>query len=651
MSPSEVAHRATSLARTRAEAVGIGRAGAPAPRLDSGPSRPWPANVPADIDTVGLIAAANRILQGRFDVFAMRSAALGFPPRWNVDPRTGRHAPMAFGKAIDYRMEELVGDIKYLWEPARHLEAVTLAQAWRVTGDGRFGQGLVGLLESWFEQCPYPLGVHWTSSFELGIRLMNWGFAWQLMGGLESSWFAGARGRAFRDRWLEAIYRHTHFVRHHTSRYSSANNHLIGELAGLHVAACVWPFWQDVERWGRDAAQELEEQALAQNAPDGVNREQSVYYLHEVADMMLIARHFGVVAGRPMSEAFSARLLRMLEFVAAIMDSGGNVPMIGDADDAQIVRFAPRTDDWCPYRSLLATGAVIFRRADFKDAARSFDDKSRWLLGEGAERLFDELPAGQRPPARREFPEGGYWVLGGAFGQARETRLVVDAGPLGYLGIAAHGHADALAFTLSVAGNEVLIDPGTYAYHTHKRWRDYFRGTAAHNTVRIDGLDQSEIGGNFMWTHKAKAWCDRFEVGPERDVFVGAHDGYRRLADPVTHRRTLELDHHAGVLLVNDELLCAGPHRAEIHWHLSEHARAELEPDGSVRIAAGSAEARIALEHRGEVPEILRGVDSPPLGWISRRFDLKEPTTTLRWTLSIAGTTRLSTRIEVRHHA
>ena len=104
-----------------------------------------------------------------------------------------------------------------------------------------------------------------------------------------------------------------------------------------------------------------------------------------------------------------------------------------------------------------------------------------------------------------------------------------------YLSIAAHGHADALAFTLSLGGEEFLIDPGTYAYHTQKLWRDYFRGTYAHNTVRVDEVDQSEIGGNFMWMRKARATLLRHEAQGSQQSWAASHDGYRRLPDPVTH--------------------------------------------------------------------------------------------------------------------
>ena len=86
---------------------------------------------------------------------------------------------------------------------------------------------------------------------------------------------------------------------------------------------------------------------------------------------------------------------------------------------------------------------------------------------------------GRRVPNRglqvKSFPQGGYWVMVYAGNTLDEVRVVADAGP-GYLSLAAHGHADALALVLSLGGRPVLIDPGTYAYHTQRRWRDYFAG-------------------------------------------------------------------------------------------------------------------------------------------------------------------------------
>ncbi len=605
----------------------------------------WVSPLPRDFDATPYIAAADRLLAGRWDVLSLRDCALGFPPRWNRDPKTGVEAPLAFGKDIDYRDERIVGDIKYLWEPNRHLELVTLAQAWHLSREQRFAEGARGLLSSWLEQCPYPQGPHWNSSLELGVRLVNWACAWHLLGGEAAPLFATEEGQAFRELWLGAIYRHCHFISRNLSRHSSANNHLFGELMGLFVASVTWPLWPESGRWRARARGELEAEATKQNAADGTNREQAFWYHHEVADMMLLCLLFGQANGVDFSKGFRKRLELMLEFIAAVMDAGGHVPMVGDADDAVMVRFS-REQGFCPYRSLLATGAVLFGRNDFKTQARHLDEKTRWLLGDDVSERFHELRLATVEPARLAFSEGGYYVLGRDFGTPREVKAVVNAGPLGYLSIAAHGHADALAFSLSVGGNEILVDPGTYAYHGQKRWRDYFRGTSAHNTLRIDGEEQSVPGGNFMWLSHARARCEHFESGMERDVFEGVHDGYLRLNDPVRHRRRIEFDKRDMLIEVEDTLECNEEHFVELHWHLAERWVARVSGHA---VEAECADARIRFQCPLGLgaPDVIVGQNEPPLGWISRRLDEKKPSPVIVCAGRVAGDTRLVTVIKI----
>lgn len=590
------------------------------------------------------IVAAHAILEGRLRIFAINYAT-GPIMRWNRDPKSGRDAPLIFGKMLDYRNESIVGDIKYLWESNRHLHLVTLSQAWYLSHEQRILTGLGRLLESWLDQCPYPMGPNWTSSLELAIRLINWSIVWQLIGGHASPLFAGNDGRRLHDRWLDSIYQHMYFIRSNLSQYSSANNHLIGELAGLLIACVTWPFWPVTDEWRREAHAGLQREALLQNAPDGVNREQAISYQQFVLDFLLLAGLAGRANGSDFSAAYWRRIEAMLEYLASVMDAGGNVPMIGDSDDGYVVRLSQEAD-FRPYRSLLASGSVFFSRPDFMAKAGMLDDKTRWLFDVQAGTPFGE----SRPDVvgllpRRRFPEGGYYLLGCEFETAREIRAVVDAGPLGYLSIAAHGHADALAMTLSVGGREFLIDPGTYAYHTQKIWRDYFRGTAAHNTVCVDGENQSVIGGNFMWLRKANARCDKWETNDATDRLVASHDGYLRLADPITHRREISLDKGARRFVIVDTLECRGKHRACWSWHFSEKCQVKLE-DNVVVAANDRRTVRLRLVNADARFELCRGDTNPPCGWVSRAFDSKVETTTARLVRDIDGTTTIVTEIQ-----
>jgi len=647
MSVPEVSHRIRRRVRTAFQQVGLGTAErTPAPRFT--PVRSWlhrisPAS-PGDY-----VEAAERVLSGAVPILSREAVPVGTDPRWNRNPIGGQEVPLIFGKLIDYRDQELVGDVKYLWVLNRHAHLVTLAQAHCLTGDPRYLRAIGAQLRSWMTQCPYLRGPNWTSASELAMRLIRWGAVWHLIGGASAEIFRGEAGERLLADWLACIYRHVHFVRGNLSRFSSANNHLIGELAGVFIASATWPFWEDLRGWGESARDGLAVELVKQTGADGVSREQSLNYQRFVLEYALLAGLAGRATGIELPSEFWARVEAMLVFLAAVTDVGGNVPMIGDSDGCDVLRLS-QEPDFSPYRSVLALGSVVLERPALRDEAGAIDDGVLWLCGDSARDVFTGLPSPEQPSGvRREFAEGGYFVLGSDLGTKREVRIVADVGPLGYLSIAAHGHADALAFTLSVSGRELLIDPGTYVYQSKKEWRDHFRGTSAHNTVRVDGRDQSVGGGNLVWTRHARVTRELWETSPSRDRLVGSHDGYARLEDPVIHRRELDYSRPERKLTIRDSLICRASHAVEIGWHFSEECTVASE---GLTVVAENGPARIVLRpptHPGRVT-LLSGSESPRVGWVSRDFDVKVPAWAAVWRAEIEGTVELTTEILILPH-
>src|SRR5690606_19584130 len=91
----------------------------------------------------------------------------------------------------------------------------------------------------------------------------------------------------------------------------------------------------------------------------GVDKEQTTWYQQFVASLFLVAGLAGRRAGIPFAPDYWQALGRMLEFVSAMIDAGGNMPMIGDADDGLAFALVPRAS-LDPFRSLLGVGAVLF---------------------------------------------------------------------------------------------------------------------------------------------------------------------------------------------------------------------------------------------------------------------------------------------------
>jgi hypothetical protein len=159
----------------------------------------------------------------------------------------------------------------------------------------------------------------------------------------------------------------------------------------------------------------------------------------------------------------------------------------------------------------------------------------------------------------------------------RHSQLFIDAGPQGAL-TAGHGHADALSIQLITAGRPVLIDPGTYCYVCPERNR--FRGTAAHNTLQVDGRDQAQTDGPFAWTKLPETIVNHWRTSDSFDFFAGHHNGY---APVIHHRSVFGLKNK--FWLVRDHVTEPRPsgsgHHLDIHWHFLDERDLTILPPGS----------------------------------------------------------------------
>ncbi|MCX5671539.1 MAG: alginate lyase family protein [Planctomycetota bacterium] len=575
----------------------------------------------------------------RLSFFDLENQHLGEPIDWNRDHKHEKAAPMRFAPWIDYRDFAVTGDCKFVWEPNRHHQLVVLGRAYRATGDVRFAAALKEQLDSWLDQCPYGIGMNWRSPLELGIRLINW--VWTL--GLVRD--SGVVDEVFRVRLLNSAYLHLWEISRKYSRGSSVNNHLVGEAAGVYIGSTYFYNLKHAARWRARSREILCEEILRQTYPDGCTREQALGYHLFVLQFFLLAGMVGRRSGEDFPPAYWERLERMFAFVGALTEGGRTLPMFGDADDGYVLDLGGERGDPGPW---LAVGAVLYGRADFKAWAGGWSEPALWLLGREGRERFETIP---RPEAlrlaSRAMSDAGYYLLqsGHCDGPDRIS-VVFDCGELGMGPLAAHGHADAMAFTLRAFGEDVLVDPGTYDYFTYPQWRKYFRSTRAHNTVVIDGQDQSEMLGPFMWGAKAHARCVLWEPIAAGGKVVGEHDGYTRLADPVVHRRTLELDGLKRELTVADDILTRGSHDVEVCFHLAENCRVRQAVPNRCEIDVGPGGVTIELDPRLSV-RTRCGSEDPVGGWVSRGYHRKTPSTTLVGRCTVVGNTSLVTRITI----
>ncbi len=573
---------------------------------------------------------ADEVLSGQWRVFS-RLMGLGFPPEWNRNPDKEVLLPLGDGARMALDDTAALGDIKYLRELNRHRELVVLAQAWQITGRAHYLDGIALLLESWFAQCPHPRGANWSSALEASIRLINWATVWQLLGGIESPLFDRPVGKVLRIDWLNSVWRHAEFIRGCHARGASGGHPLIGELAGLFVAGATWPLWDEARLWRRSGREGLEREVLRQCTSDGVHREQSTGCQQFVWDFLLMAGLAARGSGKPFSATYWQRMEAMLEYVAGIMDTGGNVPLFGSVDDS-VVSGLSFGAGGCNFHSQLATGALLFGNPSLARKAGVLDTRTIWLLGADACSRFDALLLKGAPATRRtDFAGGGVFVLGSRLDTPDEFRVVVDAGPLGEGGVAGRAKADALSFTLSVAGRQFLIDPGMGAYRGADVPSDGCQGSALHNTLVPGREDKAPTAARFLWPRRARAkrveWVGAAAGAADR--LLVEHDAYRHLPGKPVHRRCWQMDARGACLTVRDELLTSALQTVSLYWHFSEDCNVTCTPDGLI-VSSGPIRLGMALPEGGDV-SVLHGSEQPLAGWVSRAYDVREPSTTVVW--------------------
>ena len=552
---------------------------------------------------------------------------------WHFDPETGTRSPTTFGPDINYRDRSVAGNVKNIWELNRHQHLTMLAVAYALTKKRKYVHEIEKQLESWVEANPFPMGVNWHSSLELGMRLISWVWIDRLTRETDQ------HERLFGKKGIlwSSIYWHQWFIYHNRSYGSSSNNHLVGELTGLFISAAAWPFFSKSSIWESTARKGLENEVVRQTFPCGLNREMAFSYHLYTSELFLLA---ALEADRnaPFTSGYLGRVKRMIEVIPRLIDTGGNMPRFGDEDGGRVVHLRPFTSsrlDWIYWLSAHVVGMTITGpEGDMSLAAA--------ITGLPAE-IQEHSTNHHVNTGSSAMEDAGIYILTRNRGSKKEVFSVVDAGPLGFLDIAAHGHADALAFTLSIGGIPVIVDAGTYSYFSEQEERDYFRGTGAHNTVTIDKVDQSVSRGRFLWNQKAATRVLTWKNMADGIELCAEHDGYSRLAGKVIHRRKFQMTDRE--FIIEDNLLGNGKH--DIEWRLHFHPDCEVSIVSDICcVVWGIGSLEIELDSSMNW-KLLQGEKRG--GWYSPGFNMKVPAYSLAGNFQASLPVALKNTITIHH--
>ena len=583
------------------------------------------------------LLTASCIQEGSFPFFSNEFFNIGLPPQWNRDPLSGHTFP------IDRHWSQIgdfgAGDIKLVWEPNRFGFVFPLVRAYWRTGDEAFAELFWDLVEGWRSANPPETGVNWKCGQEISLRVMAWVFG--LYGFGDSPASTSTRLSMLTQMIAVSGQRIESNIRY---ALSQQNNHGISEAMGLWTIGSLFPELSEAEEWAAAGRRLLESQARKLIYDDGAFSQHSLNYHRVMLHNYLWCLRLGDLQQQPFSSELRDRIGTAGEFVYQLQDEQtGRVPRTGQDDGALILPLSNcGYDDYRPV--VQATHYLLTGQRRF--GTGPWDEDLFWLFGVRQNSSSDvqhdssvgvpltrstgvsNAPSPNSPLSDSQFLTGRINFDGADSGYATLRT------PTGYAMTRAAGYrhrpaqADMLHVDIWWRGLNVALDPGTYSYNAPAPWNNPFSHTEHHNTVTVDGLDQMERASRFMWLPWLKGTSHGRNVPCQGNVSAwnGEHDGYRRLTDPITHRRgivRLGSEHW----LIVDALCGQIPHRYRLHWLLldgnftADHDQNSLKiqtPSGPYRLKATASVSESQFD-------VCRADDHSARGWYAPFYHKRQP--------------------------
>jgi len=523
--------------------------------------------------------------------------------RWNRDPLSTFDWPRDYHADINL-MRNDGSDARVVWELNRLSHLITLGRAYAITHDEKLSGQFWQQIASWRAQNPVARGVNWNCAMEVALRTMNLLAAFTLF--LRSPQMNEV---ALKD-LLNLFDQHgAHIQRNLEFSHIATSNHYLADVAGLLWIGVMLPELAAAEGWREFGLRELLREMDKQVLPDGADYEASTGYHRLKLELFLYSFVLCHVNGIDIAENYWSKLRAMVEYVRAYLRPDGRAPLIGDSDSGQVLPIVRRSADDHAY--VLALGAAVFQEPRFKTGTQASgvqragglrtEGELFWILGAQGLRDYKALPEGPSPRSQA-FPDAGIYIL-----REDDLYLHFNASDSGVNGRGSHGHNDALSVEVSACGTAFIVDPGSFVYTADLSGRHLFRSTAYHSTLQVDGAEQNSIeeASPFVIGNEARPRVINWESGEAADLVVAEHYGYQRLAQPVTHRRTVRFNKTDRYWLIEDTLTGEGTHECAFRFHLAAGLETRIRSNGTVEASDKMTGARLLISY--QKPDQERG--------------------------------------------
>jgi hypothetical protein len=561
---------------------------------------------------------------------------------WHLDISSGNRFPSVYCRDLNTRTFPN-RSAKHVWEINRFQFLTKVAVQFRQTRDKKYLKLFTDIIRSWIEHNPYLIGIGWYNNIDVSIRLITYFLSWEILEVDELRKTYKEFDEFIDEYWIPLIHLHCKHSYAHPSRFSSANNHAIAEYAGLYTAASKWSF-KESGKWRSYAKKGLEKEILLQHSENGINREEAAGYIQFATDFFLVS----YIVSENLKDLFSDRFKEMLKnicyYIFHFTDNNNTPPNYGDEDDGRafLLENSPDSNN---FNSLIISGALLFRDPVLKSKTKHLDTKNLILFGNHAKEVFESIPDITPVYKSKFYAREGHFFFKHADNMHKSVFLHFNAAPLGYLSIAAHGHADILSFQLNINNQPVLVDPGTYIYHSAPRWRDYFRSVAAHNTIVVDKADPAKMGGPMIWLDHYIPDIIETVFDNDMESVTASHNGYNGYG--VKHTRKISFFKTNNRFIIEDKIdvMDDNEHLIEFPVHLHPEIT-KIERESNQYILYYASHHSVCIEFDPAfTSSMIKGQHEPLFGWYSKSFFMLEETNSILNSLVIKNSVCLRTEV------
>jgi len=450
------------------------------------------------------------------------------------------------------------------------------------------------LVEDWIKRNPQGSQPAWEP-YTVSLRIVNW-VAFML---------SSDAPRRLPIHWIDSLYEQTLWLERNDERHILANHYFENIKAWLFAGV----FFQgrDAERWLKQGKRLLLEQLSEQFFADGGHYERSPHYhalmLENLLDLLNLSKSNSGVLGGKIELALEKTAARGLAFLHRITYPDGSTPLFNDSVQAA----APTIKELYVYAS-------------------KFFDLQLPYYPEGIV-LIDE-------------PDSGLYGY-----RKGQDMLLVDCGDIGPEYQPGHTHCDFLSFELMLDGKPLIVNSGVYEYQAGEM-RDYVRSSAAHNTLSIDGQEQSEIWGEFRVARRAKKLRAKIRHTEKGGIeFRGGYSGFPQIDGGITHKRRIRRDVRSDrdIFVIQDKVQGEGVHRVDSYLHFHPDIEIEEKSEGLWHLARGQSSVAY-LTVKGITDESVTVRIEP--GWYCPEFGIRQRNQVLVISTKTVLTANLSYRIE-----